>query len=84
MLLISERFEFPEKFETLAVPADNGLRLYNDKRFAARTPNSGATEISGLPTSWQQKSAGVSCCITARKCAFSQVRLIELLVAGLA
>jgi hypothetical protein len=27
-------FEFPEKFETLAMPVDNGVRLYNDERFA--------------------------------------------------
>ena len=34
-------FEFPEQFKTLAVPADNGIRPYNDKRSAPRTPNSG-------------------------------------------
>jgi len=34
-------FEFPEKFKTLSVPADNAIRLYNDKRFAPREPNSG-------------------------------------------
>ena len=34
-------FEFPEKLKTLAVPADNGIRLYNDKRCAPRTPKSG-------------------------------------------
>ncbi len=28
-------FEFPEKLKTLAVPVDNGIRLYNDKRFLA-------------------------------------------------
>nr|WP_319394319.1 hypothetical protein [uncultured Desulfobacter sp.] len=26
-------FEFPEKFETLAMPVDNSIRLYNDERF---------------------------------------------------
>jgi hypothetical protein len=34
-------FEFPEKLKTLAVPAHNCIRLYYDKRFAPRTPNSG-------------------------------------------
>ena len=34
-------FEFPEKFEPLAMPEDNSIRLYNDKRFAPRSPNSG-------------------------------------------
>ena len=34
-------FEFPEKFETLAVPADYGIRLCNDESFSPRTPNSG-------------------------------------------
>ncbi len=34
-------FEFPEKFETLAMPVDNSIRLYNDERFAPGTPNSG-------------------------------------------
>jgi len=34
-------FEFPEKFETLSMPADNSIRLYNDERFAPRSPNSG-------------------------------------------
>ena len=33
-------FEFQEKLETFAVPADNGIRPYNDKRSAPRTPNS--------------------------------------------
>ena len=33
-------FEFPEKLETLAVPADNGIRLDNDQRFAPRAPDS--------------------------------------------
>ena len=35
------RFEFPEEFEPLAMPVDNSIRLYNDKRFAPRSPNSG-------------------------------------------
>ncbi len=34
-------FEFPEKFKTLSVPTDNAIRLYNNKRFAPREPNSG-------------------------------------------
>ena len=34
-------FEFPEKLKTLAVPADNGIRLCNDESFSPRTPNSG-------------------------------------------
>jgi hypothetical protein len=34
-------FEFPEKLKPLAVPTDSGIRLYNDKRFAPRMPNSG-------------------------------------------
>ena len=34
-------FEFPEKLETLAVPADNGIRTDNDQRFTPRSPNSG-------------------------------------------
>ena len=33
-------FEFPEKLKTLAVPADNGIRLCNDESFSPRTPNS--------------------------------------------
>ena len=34
-------FDFPKKFKTLLVPADNSIRLHNDKRFAPRIPNSG-------------------------------------------
>jgi hypothetical protein len=34
-------FEFPEKLETLAVLADNGIRRCNDESFSPRTPNSG-------------------------------------------
>ena len=34
-------FEFPEKLETLSVPADNGIRVDNDKRFTPRAPDSG-------------------------------------------
>lgn len=34
-------FKFPEKLETLSVPADNSIRLYNDKSFAPGIPNSG-------------------------------------------
>jgi hypothetical protein len=29
-------FEFPEQFKAFAVPTDNGVRRYNDKRFAPR------------------------------------------------
>jgi hypothetical protein len=32
-------FEFPEKFKAFAVSTDNGIRRYNDKRFAPRMPN---------------------------------------------
>jgi hypothetical protein len=34
-------FEFPEKLETLSVPADNGIRVDNDQRFTPRAPYSG-------------------------------------------
>ncbi len=34
-------FEFPEKFKTLAMPVNNSIRLYNEERFAPRSPNSG-------------------------------------------
>ena len=34
-------FEFPEKFEPLAMPVDSSIRLYNDKRFAPGPPNYG-------------------------------------------
>jgi hypothetical protein len=34
-------FECPKKLKTLSVPTDNGIRLYNDKRFAPKMPNSG-------------------------------------------
>jgi hypothetical protein len=34
-------FEFPEKLEPLSMPTNNGIRLYNDKRFAPTSPNPG-------------------------------------------
>ncbi|MCP4339663.1 MAG: hypothetical protein GY799_12430 [Desulfobulbaceae bacterium] len=34
-------FEFPEKFETLAMSVGISIRLYNDKRFAPRSPDLG-------------------------------------------
>jgi hypothetical protein len=34
-------FEFPEKFEPLAMPVDNSIRLYNDEKFAPRSQDSG-------------------------------------------
>ncbi|NOR26115.1 MAG: hypothetical protein GQ542_17350 [Desulforhopalus sp.] len=34
-------FKFPEKFETLAMPVDNSIRLYNNESFAPGTPDSG-------------------------------------------
>ena len=34
-------FDFPKKLKPLSVPPDNSIRLYNDKRFAPRIPNSG-------------------------------------------